>query len=128
MKTKGQALVEVMIALAIAIVVIIGLAQVTVSALRNANFAKNQSLATSLAQQAIEKIRAYRDQHDWLTFTAGCGNKGAMGLADPPLPFTMLIGCTGGEDSQRTVTVTVSWSDAGGNHQTQLTTYLTNWQ
>jgi Tfp pilus assembly protein PilV len=59
---QGQSLIEVVIALSIAIVVAVAFTNVTITSVRNAQFAKNQNLATKYAQQTIEYIRAIRDQ------------------------------------------------------------------
>jgi Tfp pilus assembly protein PilV len=59
---KGQSLIEVVIALSIAIIVAVAFTNVTITSVRNAQFAKNQNLATKYAQQTIEYLRAIRDQ------------------------------------------------------------------
>jgi Tfp pilus assembly protein PilV len=59
---KGQSLVEVVIALAIAVTIVIAFTNATISSIRNANYAKNQNQATKYVQQALEVIRAIRDQ------------------------------------------------------------------
>jgi len=134
---KGQSLIEVLAALGVVVLVILALVTVTTISIRNATFAKNQSLATSYAQEAIEEIREYRDQNSWADFVTNCNNKTAMGLSDPSPPFVLsdpvcnipetINSCDEG-DSRCEVKVTISWDDAKGSHQTVLTTYLTDWQ
>ncbi len=136
-KTKGQSLIEVLIALSVVVLVLLALIAVTTVSVRNSTFAKNQSLATKHAQETIEKIRKYRDQNNWATFVADCTNKTALGLIDPSPPFVLeapvcnLPGTTDPcveANNRCEVEVTVSWDDARGKHQTILTTYLSEKQ
>jgi len=136
-KTAGQSLIEVLAALGVVVLVILALIIVTTISIRNATFAKNQSLATSYAQEAIEEIREYRDQNSWTAFVASCSSKTAMGLSDPSSPFVLsdpvcnipetTNSCVEG-DNRCEVKVTISWDDAKGSHQTELITYLAEWQ
>lgn len=71
----GQGLIEVLAALAVAMVVLTALSVAAVSSVRNATFAKNQSQATAYGRQAMESIRAYRDVNPQLFFQSrntGC--------------------------------------------------------
>lgn len=123
---KGQSLVETIAALAIALIVILALVRVTITSMRNANFAKNQALATQYAQEAMEKIRAYRDQNDWVTFVANC-NATLISFV-PPTPFSLspTSGCACGSDSC-TITEIITWTDSQGTHKSELITRLTKW-
>lgn len=67
---SGQSLLEVIIALGIAVAIIISFTSATINAVRNAQFAKNQNQATKLAQETIEIIRTIRDQDKLVTATA----------------------------------------------------------
>ena len=125
---KGQALLEIVVALAVVVIVVSALVKLITISIKNASFARNESLATKYAQEAIEKVRAYRDENTWDAFVSSCSSKPDLGLSDPPPPFSLLpISCADSGDS-RTVKVTVSWTDAQGTHESELTTYLTNWQ
>lgn len=123
---NGQSLIEVLFALGIAVVIIVALVSVTIGSLRNAQFAQNQVLATKYANEGMEKIRAYRDQNDWTIFTGGCNGYNAGSV---PTPFTRNISCqqVGGDTNKRKVTVTVSWTDSAGPHQSELVSYFTKW-
>jgi Tfp pilus assembly protein PilV len=59
---KGQSLVEVVIALGIAITIVIAFTNATLSSVRNSQFAKDQNQATKHVQESLEIIRAIRDQ------------------------------------------------------------------
>jgi len=130
MKEKGQSLIEMVIALAVTLVAIVALVQVSVTAIRNANFAKNQTLATNYAQAVVEKVRAYRDENDWSTFVDNCAAQDVIGVGIlPPSLGAMELGCTCLDTPANCeVRVQVSWTDAQGPHETELTTYLTEWK
>lgn len=128
-REKGQSLVEVLIALAVILVVVLALVVAVTYSIRNAAFGRNQALATKYAQENLERIRAYKEQNTWATFTANCNNASAMSLLAPPLPFNLgAINCNVISDDSREVTVVVSWVDSQGTHQSTLTTRLTNWR
>jgi Tfp pilus assembly protein PilV len=59
---SGQSLLEVIIALGIAVAIIISFTNATINAVRSAQYAKNQNQATKLAQETIEIVRTIRDQ------------------------------------------------------------------
>ncbi|MBI3069818.1 MAG: hypothetical protein HYY87_00750, partial [Candidatus Levybacteria bacterium] len=54
---KGQTLIEVLLALGTAVVVLSATVVAVLSALNNAQFSKNQSLATQYAQEGMEVMR-----------------------------------------------------------------------
>lgn len=60
-KQSGQSLLEVVVVIAVGIIVVSALVFATIASIRNAQFAKNQALATKLAQEGIEKIKTIRD-------------------------------------------------------------------
>ena len=61
---KGQTLLELIVVVAVSVIVVGALVFATIASLRNASFSKNQSLATKLAQEGIEKVRSARDRGD----------------------------------------------------------------
>jgi len=64
---SGQTLIEVLIAFATLAVVVTASTMAVISALNNAQFVKNQHLATQYAQQGMEIIRSMRE-NDFNTF------------------------------------------------------------
>lgn len=70
---KGQSLIEVLVALGTAVIVLAAIVSSVINALNNAQFAKNQNLATQYAQEGMETIRKMRDS-DWNTFSAKDGS------------------------------------------------------
>ena len=129
--SSGQSLLEVMVALGMSVLVLTSLVAVVVISIRNARFAKNQSLATKYAQEGIEKMRIYRDQVDnWATFKANCQNENVIGFTSVPSSFTASIDeCVEAGNPERVrITIKVSWTESNKTHKSQLTTYLTEWE
>ena len=60
---SGQTLMELVVVIAVSTIVIGALVFATIASLRNVQFSKNQSQATKLAQEAIERLRASRDRN-----------------------------------------------------------------
>lgn len=69
---EGQSLIEVLASLVIAILIIGALINAVTASIRNAQFAKNSSLATKYAQEGMEFIRSQRDTaNTWVEFRDG---------------------------------------------------------
>ena len=62
-KVRGQALIEILVALAIVVIVATAFVTLAVSSLRNSAFSKNQAIATQLATEGIEAVITIRDQN-----------------------------------------------------------------
>src|SRR5258708_38691280 len=60
---KGQSLVEVLVALSLAVVISSGIAVLIVYGLSSAQFSKSQSRAAQYAQEGMEKVRSLRDSN-----------------------------------------------------------------
>lgn len=73
---NGLMLVEVVLALAVAMVVMVALVQLSTRSIKNSDFSKNQAEATSYANQGMEWIRAKRVGMGWY------GTSGFSGKAD----------------------------------------------
>lgn len=67
--TQGQTLIEALVALGVIAVIMSAIVIAVVSALRNAQYSKNQNLAQQYAQQGMELMRQARDA-DWGTFSS----------------------------------------------------------
>jgi len=63
MNEKGQSLLEVTIAIGIAVIILSTMTVITLTGLKNSQFAQNQTAATKLAQDGLEQVRATRDQN-----------------------------------------------------------------
>lgn len=139
-RTKnGQSLVEVLAALAIAVLVILALVKAVTVAVRNASFARNQALATKYAEEGMEWIRSQRDKR-WENLserldTTYCLNVLSWASGSPCPKFAL------DDTFKREVTLTkpvtsqdkikaqviVSWQEGGRTPQSQLYSYFTKW-
>lgn len=123
---NGQSLIEVLVSMTVAILVITGLVGAVLVAVRNTQFAKNQSLATKYAQEGMENTRQLRDT-DWAVFW---GKRGTID-EENPIPNTRFVkritfeDISGGNNDKMKVTVTVSWTDSSGIHKSELISYFT---
>lgn len=66
-KERGQSLLEVTIAIGVAVLIVTAITIVTVNGLRNSQFAQNQTQATKLAQDGLEQVKAVRDRDGIVT-------------------------------------------------------------
>lgn len=131
---RGQSLIEVVVALGMAITVVVSITALIVSALDSANFRKNQNLANAYAQEGMEVVRKIRDNSSWSTFTSlpggpnfclpqngtelvsrsgspNCDGKGNVGIFLREITIrNNNPDCTAGGGNSK-VTVKVSWSD-----------------
>lgn len=68
-KNKGQVLIEAIVAIAVIAFVLAGIVSALISAVNNSTFAKNQNIATNLAQEGIGIARDQKEI-DFNTFKA----------------------------------------------------------
>ena len=136
-RNRGQSLVEVLVAVGIISLVLVAIVAGVTLAIKNASFSKNQTSATRYAQEAMEWLRNQRDQ-DWNAFVgrngrAYCLNNLSWSTGSCEYVLggifkreAILSGLV--TDPRIEVKVTVSWQDAGGTHQSELSSYFTKWQ
>ncbi len=118
----GQSIVEVIVALALIAMVVLGLVKVTTVSVNNATFAKDQRTATQYAQEGIEKARKLKEENEAAFWSKSGTETESLGR------FTRTITYTEIEDNQKMqVEVKVSWQDSKGPHQSSLQTNLTRW-
>lgn len=142
----GQSLFEVIFALAVAALVMVGIVSLAASSVRNSTFARNTTLSTRFVQETSEWLRELRDGSPWAVFSAKADSVGikyclpSLGLSLPAAggcaPGIYIAGTT----FIREVTLTLSssdtididievrWTDAQGMHKTRSLTQLTSWQ
>ncbi|MCL5676239.1 MAG: hypothetical protein M1120_03905 [Patescibacteria group bacterium] len=142
-KFLGQTLIEMLMALGAGVLIVMAIIGGVVVANRNSQFSKNQNLATRYAQEGIELIRSQRDQLGWNAFYSAYNN--VPQCIDGSAKFTNMAGSCGqnvasffsrsatffdtnGSGKSLTVTVTVSWSEVNGSHDSKQTTLLTEWE
>lgn len=140
-KNFGQTLIELLMALGAGVLIVVAIVGGLVMAGKNSQFAKNQNLATRYAQGGIELIRSQRDKLGWATFYADyngqpqCitsdGTFSALSDGCPKIATIFTRSATFVDDGtglNMTVTVTVSWPDSSGTHESSQTTVLTSWE
>lgn len=155
-KEKGQTLIEILVAVAIITVAMVAVVARTVEAVRNANFARNQSLATRFAQEGVEWARIQRDSLRWSNFEAVIQSASPVTYCVPDLEleladvisvncdpaseadniagtvfdrqvsFNFVEDLTGNGDYVE-VEVIVNWQDSIGGHRSKLDTRLSEW-
>lgn len=69
---SGQSLVEALVALGAAVIIVSAVAIAVITAQNNADFSKNQNLATQYARQGMEVLRQIRET-SWQTFSSFSG-------------------------------------------------------
>jgi len=139
---SGQTLVEVVLAIAVAVLVIAGLARIATISIRNAVFARTQAQATHYTSQAGEWLRAERDS-DWTTFAARATSDGSTYCltnltwdsgnctsADGTIDnrFVREATLTLISASQIQIAVSTTWTDSIGAHAATVQTVLTSWR
>ncbi len=141
---SGQSLVEVLVAITVGVFVVVALINAAVAAMRNAQYAKNQNIATKLAQEGMEQVRGVRDRIDWNTFVSySLSCYGAVDtttwslvLRDNSCIGSQVSGVSGFRrviwvesvvDGKMKVVVKVFWIDAAGKHSSELVSFLTKW-
>ncbi|MBL7150779.1 hypothetical protein ISS86_02525 [Candidatus Microgenomates bacterium] len=137
--SSGQTTAEILLAIGIIALVLVGLTKTTTMALRNAQFAKNKSLATKYGQETLEVIRAYRDQNDWDAFKTSLNCSPAFSALPVPFdnPRSVVcdcyeagdpnpVVCTDVDVDKVEITVNISWDS--GDHEVELATFLSKWE
>ncbi|KKU68341.1 MAG: Tfp pilus assembly protein pilV [Candidatus Amesbacteria bacterium GW2011_GWA1_47_20] len=120
----GQMLVEVLLAIAVAALVLVGMAQLSTRSLTTSNFSRSKSQADVYAQEAVEMIRTERTTKGWSDFFTSYSCDTLDGTLTGG--FTRNATCTkvSGIPEKVTVTVTVSWAEAGKTFNSTQTTEL----
>lgn len=132
----GQTLLEVLVALSVGVLVLVAMTAVILSSLSNAQFSKNQNLATLFAQQGMEMVRDLRNKN-WTSFAAydgfyclakdGSLTAGSNCAGNIDGFFTRQIRFENLAVDKRRITVTVSFTDSKGEHKSELISIFTNW-
>lgn len=120
---QGQSMIEVVIALSLVVLVILGLVKVSVNSINNTAFARDQRAATQFAQEGLESARQCKEENEIAFWGLSCPEL----TAPSDTKFTRQITYTQIEEGKIQIEVVVSWTDSKGEHQSNLTTYLTKW-
>jgi len=140
---KGQSLIEIIVALALASLVAVGLVRVTTTSIKGSRYSSNQSKITALAQKKIAEIIDYKNANPgqfwgWtytlpdeeVTSEGYCLDSNITNVSDqlhptPPDP----------EAKMALINVKVFWDEKGAgiqcasknyNHSLNFDTYVTN--
>lgn len=147
---SGQSLFEVIVALGITALVLIGAASLSTTSVRNSTFSKNDSVATKFAQEGSEFLREQRDG-GWDSFKTNYTDKSCLGASystsdcaidnaysrsisftcffiDPLSPTPAVKACADTTVNMIYAKLIVSWSDGQGTHEVRNITTLTRWR
>lgn len=139
---SGQSMFELLVAVFVIGITLVALVGLTARSIANTTFSRERTLAAKYTQEAVEWLRAERDQ-DWGSFRSRGTPEGANfcmeslvwapGTSCPVIPGTgltrrmSLFYSPASPDSVEARVVT-SWSDSAGVHESRITTYFTNWR
>lgn len=142
---QGQSLVELILAFFVMALVIVAIVGITTISLRNANSAKNNTLARRYAEEGMEHLRQLRDE-DWISFrnkaplvpngASYCLNNlsnnldisGGCSQAMTGLIFEREANMTRLNDNIVLAVVVVTWSDENGLSSVTISGRYYNWQ
>lgn len=148
---RGQSLFEVIFALGIAAIILLAMASLASSTLRNTTFSTDNATSTQLAQEATEWLRNERDTQ-WDTFAARGSSAGrvwcltsltwpsASGVCSGPVTGTLYTRSVilksvdaypttpDGIIDTINAEITVSWNDSKGTHTIKNNASYTDWR
>ncbi|MBI2622025.1 hypothetical protein HYW66_00085 [Candidatus Microgenomates bacterium] len=135
--SSGQTLLEVIVGLGVGVVVLVAITSAVLSSLTGSDFGKNQTQATLYAQQGMEVVRDLRNKEGAGFFSRSgsycmdstnslvpgvCSSPNLDGFFTRKIIFAIL-----GAGRER-ATVTVSFTDSRGMHESNLVSIFTDWQ
>jgi type II secretory pathway pseudopilin PulG len=151
---KGTTLIETIVALALTATIIGAILALVVSGLNATTSGKSRTVATNLAEEALDSVRTVRDTAGWSsfysTYALGPGTSfyldsaGTLHTAATPLCHTAASGAPEfiAPSYTRTITFTneptsgnqrvlvdicVAWNDRGTPQKVELNSYLADW-
>lgn len=139
MKNRGQSMFELIVAVFVVGLTLTAIVTLVTNAISNSTFSKERTQAAKYTNEAVEWLREQRDL-DWGQFkgrASGSGtthclpnlNWGQSCTIIAGTVFTrtaVLILAPSGESVE--ARVVTSWSDQSGQHESRVTTSLTNWR
>lgn len=141
-KILGQSIFEVVLAVGVVSVVLIGVVSLVSLVQRNTTAARNRSEATKLLIEAQEWLRRERDT-DWSNFysrsgtstwclnSLGWSNSGACGGNEyvPNKPFLREVRFSRTVPNvEVSADMVIRWTDSQGNHEITSSNIFTNWK
>jgi len=122
----GQSIIEVIVALSLVVIVVLGLVKVTVVSINNAGFANDQRAATKYAQDQLENARKEKEEHEAIFWAKSGTEEDTIGKFDIKTTYTPLPNAL--NPDKMNIQVIASWEDSKGTHESKLETYLTKWK
>lgn len=140
----GQSMFELLVAVFIIALTLTAIVSLVTTSISNTTFSKDKTLAAKYTQEAVEWFREQRDSN-WGTFKARSSPSGSnyclntlawnMGscsgtdfIADTNLVRQATLITSAADPNSIEVRVVTSWSDQSGQHESRVTTFLTNWR
>lgn len=141
----GQSLFEVVVAVGISAIIIVGVVSLVTSSIRNATFSKNKSLASKYAQSGIEWLRAQRDADPTIFGVNASTSRWCLidlsfsysRICDQSSDFitdtifvrdlTFTTSAVSGKNIIN-AKIVVSWADSLGTHATTSETQFSDWR
>lgn len=148
-RSKGQSLVEVVVAFGVVIVIVTGLLSTTLVSIKATRIGKMRTQAVKYAQDGIELTRGLRDNFDWPTFQAYAGGltdgstltwcvdntstwpatSGACSFPNIDNIFTRNVTFTWDSVTEyMDVTSSVRWTEGSTTKTSEFTTTYTQWK
>ncbi len=145
---KGQSLVEVMVAVAVVTIALVGLTKTISYSLSNTQYARNKTLAVKYSQEALEWVRNYRDSSvSWTAFLTGTtlssnssvtfcintlswsspGNCGASYGLNSKYNREITLTKVSGNQNEIKAAVSLTWNQGASVKTETVTTTFTNW-
>ncbi len=118
----GFTILEVIVAIMIFIISLMGLISVTTSVIQGNAFSQQVTTATNLAQEELEVLK--RKGYDHADLTAGTHNDPGNPVSSIYTRSWTVLANTPDTDI-KTLTMTVSWNWRGAARNVQLVTYIT---
>ena len=121
-KSNGQLLIEILIALAVMTVAMVGALAVSTRAIRVSRVARSTAEASKYAENVLETLKRTKESDPGTFFTnSTCPVCGPFGVN---LEYSCSLSCSFNGDVDD-VTVTVSWVENGSTSSVKLQTILT---
>lgn len=150
-KSRGQTMIEVVVAVGVAVMLCVSLITTSLVTQRTARSARNNTQATNLAQEYVEKLRIMRDRlgfdtlypmisdtslncmtindsGDASTWTlVSCTDPGSSTILDSKTTFWRKIDFTNKTINKINFDVYVVWDDSSGRQTVRSQGILTKW-
>lgn len=138
---RGLSLIELLIAVSVISIILVGISSVATRSVNVQTFSKEQAQATKLAEEQIERVRAFRDRNGFsvLTCATQCSIQSNLSRSTSTLTvanFTVWFtvrqpgACPtpAGLTQMKEVVVYAQWTDRRGTHQARKTECFSDWR